>query len=281
MQPEWVKSLSLKKAGWIKTVFAIILLATTIIAAAESTEKPGNLPLRNRVLSFRHIQAEEAKKLLTTLGIGQAISQIPSTNAIVVTAPAEDLVTAANIADLMDSTEKYVLKIIPAEPNKLPTSKSLSKAVADVAFGTFREPPVKTKDKTKVIVDNYKGKAVVIAPEKLIDLITATIEKMQSPAEETSQQPVKDANVAGANTPPAESDELFGDLFSAIADAEKKAAEKPAEKPVVEPTPQSPAPTLPQPLPQAASPELEAGVIEKIAAKAPLVRLLVQMGRAA
>jgi hypothetical protein len=155
------------------------LFAGSCLLAAEKGSDSGGP--RYRVFAFKHISVEQAKKYLADARLG-TVSQLPTTNMILVTASPRQLVKASAILKIVDSERPYVMKsICPASAaSDLPLNEQIAAAMGDnILIGTFSSPP-HGADKTKVIIDIHDGSVVAIAPAALLDRIVETIERYGS-----------------------------------------------------------------------------------------------------
>ncbi len=253
-------------------------------------EPEGNAELEHyRVFSLRNISAGQGKKYLAEIGIG-TVSQLPGSNALLVTAQPRELIKASAILKLVDSNEQFVIKVIfPASQAKnLPSNEQIGAEIGDISIGGFSAPPSGIK-KRKAIIDIHKDSVIAIAAAAEIEKIVSAIERLKD-AKSGVLEPNKpgksgepnQAGVTGSEGVKTEvEDNESGELFGMLTEAEKMAVEtRPAatERPVVtkrQPGEQPKEPNLPAVV--ADAPELRQRSIEKpqtgdVAEKGKLVK---------
>ena len=93
----------------------IFILAVTVFLSGSSllaAEKgSGGIEPRYRVFALKYISFEQVKKYLDEAKLG-TVSQLPTTNMILVTAQQRQLVKASAIIRLIDSKTPYVMKAL-------------------------------------------------------------------------------------------------------------------------------------------------------------------------
>ncbi|KPK24486.1 MAG: hypothetical protein AMJ70_01815, partial [Dehalococcoidia bacterium SG8_51_3] len=198
--------------------FSFILAITFLFAGScllAAEKNSGGEEPRYRVFAFKHITVEQAKKYLSDAKLG-TVSQLPTTDMILVTASPRQLVKASAILKIVDSERPYVMKSIfpEAAAGNLPLNEQIAAAMGDILIGTFSNPPLGA-DKTKAIIDIHDGSVVAIAPADLIDKIVETIGRYSG-----IKQPEKvEAEVLTETKPiepsePNRKDEVKTDLIS-------------------------------------------------------------------
>ncbi len=242
---------------------AVLFVCSSLLAAAEEPSinpvKQGLEPnksdnsksARYRVFSLKNISNQKAKEYLSELEIG-TVSELPSPNTLLVTAPSRELIAAGSVLKLVDTNEPFVVKpiFLASQAAKLPSHEQIAAAVGDISVGTFLEPPL-PQSKSKAIIDVHNDAVFLIAPADKVDKITAAIAKLQrtkggiSTANEPnkSAEPGKTVEPNQISEPNAEivtkapeslsvgepneteSDELFGNVIASLAQAEKKVTE--------------------------------------------------------
>ncbi len=283
------KALGSRRAGAFVFIVAVILLLCNsyVLAAdpvrsdsdrgrtsngAERSSVPG--PARYRVFTLRHISAEQGKKYLAEAEIG-AVSQLPGTNTLLITAQPAELIKASAILRIVDAKEQFVIKaIFPASAAKdIPSNDEIAAEIGDISIGTFFNPP-RRDAKVKVIIDIHNDAVFAVAPEGQLERIISAIEQLQKTkvvkrsdgktvsrsegqmVKRSDKQPLDEleaelyrvatsAELAGqADANKSESDDLFGRLLDSLADAEEMAAES---RPVgTEPNEAGTAATIPE-----------------------------------
>jgi len=147
-------------------------LAAEQSAAAEA--------VGHKVLALKHISAKQGREYLAEAKIG-TISPLPGVNALLVTAPSRELVKAAAILQLMDSTEQFVMRaIFPSSAARtLPSNQQIAAAVGDISVGDFSNPPAGTTA-TRAIIDIHNDTVVLVAPASQLERIIAAIESAKA-----------------------------------------------------------------------------------------------------
>ena len=160
--------------NFIFILAVIVFLTGSYLLAAERSSN--NAEPRYRVFSLKHISVEQARKYLAEAKLG-TVSQLPTTNMILVTAQPRQLVKAGAIMQVVDSDRPYVMKaIFPASTaGNLPLNEQIAAAMGDILIGTFSNPPLGA-GKTKAIIDIHDGSVVAIVPaDQLRKIIQAIV----------------------------------------------------------------------------------------------------------
>lgn len=179
----------------------IVALSGTFLFAAEQGDASG--PARYRVFSLRHISAEQGKKYLAEAGIG-IVSQLPSPNTLLVTAPPKELIKANALLKLVDAEELFHIKAIfsSSEAKNLPSNKQIAAEVGKISIGTFSDPPAPA-EKTRAIIDIHNDAVIVIAPAEQLERIISAIKQLQGTETQAPQPTVPSKPVE-----PNQTDEL-------------------------------------------------------------------------
>jgi len=196
-----------------KSVFAVVIglfMCGSMLFGAEEkpVDKAGSDSVRYMSRLLRHISPEEGKKYLAEAGVGTA-SQIPKTNMLLVTGNPLDLIKASEILKMVDSKERFIVKVVsPAsEAQNLPSNEDIASEVSDITIGTFLEPPPGSVE-TKAIIDIHQDRVIAIAPLDKIDKIIAVIERLKKtaaqPAGKIVEQAIKVPGVMEIEQPAAE-----------------------------------------------------------------------------
>ena len=130
----------------------------------------------HRFFPLTHISPERGKEFLSTLGLGTA-SRMPGTNALLVTAGADDLQKAGVILALVDAPEAYeIRRIAPASMlPSMPSKERIASAVGNLGIGSFSSPPSEVTS-AKALIDVYNGSVWAIAPLFQVQDIALAIE---------------------------------------------------------------------------------------------------------
>ena len=155
---------------------SLLLFSGYLFAAGQSaggeTEAVGH-----KVFTLTHIPAEQGKKYLRELNLG-TVSQLPGTNALLVTGQPQELAKATTILKVVDVKERFVIRaIFPASAaERLPTNKQIAAAVGDISIGDFSNPPPHGQASAKAIIDIHNGAVLAIAPASQLEKIVSAIE---------------------------------------------------------------------------------------------------------
>ena len=216
-----------------------VVLCNGFILAAE--RKEASKPARYRVFSLRHISARRGSEFLAWAGLG-TVSQLPGSEALLVTAEPAQLVKAGAILRIVDANEPFVIKAIypVSEADSLPSNDEIEAEVGDISIGTFSEPPVGAA--AKAIIDIHNGAVIAVAAADRFENIIFAIEKLRSsssvtydlsPAQpateeikEVPQRQEEEVLVVPKAVPEAQdtnnSNELFGKLVKSLARDEER-----------------------------------------------------------
>lgn len=175
------------KRQHLMVVLSILLIISAISQPSSAavqeqaptiTEQIGEQPIRVRVYNLRNITVQQVKDYLQAAKLEETVLAIPQTNAISVTANAEELVWTSTIIKLVDSNEKFDIKFldIPAG-NQAPGTDKIEKELGKgYSIGTLLDGP-SGGGVVKAVVCPYKDKLLVIAPEEQTEKITQAVQK--------------------------------------------------------------------------------------------------------
>lgn len=153
--------------------------------AIRGQDKKGNGLAKYRVFLLRYISAKDAIRILADANITN-VTQLNDANMVVVCAGAEALVKAGGIMDLVDSNEKYVVKVLmPVEeagliPRPEEIAAEISASGKPVSIGTFLNLPGGRG--YKVIMDVHEGQLIAVAPVSVMEKIVRIIERSREQA---------------------------------------------------------------------------------------------------
>jgi type II secretory pathway component GspD/PulD (secretin) len=205
--------------------FAVLILADFVFclpALADNTVSPNETassgPDKYRVFSLKHISAQQGMQLLADANITN-VSQLNDSNSLLVTAKSDVLVKAAALIAMVDSREKYAVKVLlPAsEANRMPSADAMAAEIGRISIGTFFNTP--GGEGYKAIVDTHEDKLIVVAPVAVMDKFIeyADVVNRATPLpdleEDLTSMPV-------AESSPSEPDKAFGELLDSISKAE-------------------------------------------------------------
>jgi general secretion pathway protein D len=241
------------------TLFAVLILWGCAGLAAEVPQVDVTMspqagaenlnPDRYRVFLLKFISTQEGIRFLADINITTVSLLNPDsngTNVLLVTAQQEALIKAASLLAVVDSREKYAVKVLmlASEANRMPAANAIAAEIgnagAPVSIGTFFSPPGGTSH--KAIIDVIGDELVAIAPVSVMDKVIAIAERVKprpAPAEEADKEtallravepnqpePSLSRQVYAANkSAEPEPDKLFNELLGSLAEAEKNLAE--------------------------------------------------------
>ena len=213
----------MRKIYGLTNYWWLFVIAAGFITASLWAQEDANRsePLRNRVYALHYITAAQAREYLDRLKLGQTVSQVPQSNALIVTALPTDLVKVSSVIDLLDSKQAFVIDRLGPAGMPIPPAKQIMQKNSDISVGTFMDPPSHAK-KIPIIVDTLNDNTILISPEGMSDSIISLMNQLKSgivesnestPAQEMSKiteskiaepnETNKEPAVAGVNTPPA------------------------------------------------------------------------------
>jgi type II secretory pathway component GspD/PulD (secretin) len=164
------------------TLFAVLILCgcASVLAAEPAPE-------RYRVFLLRHISARQGIQFLADVNV-TTVSQLNDANTLLVTAQQEVLLRAANLLTLVDSREKYAVKVLmPAsEANQMPASDAIAAEIGDISIGTFFNLPGGTGH--RAIIDTHNGVLVAVAPVSVMEKIVAIATRVRTVSQPTAAE---------------------------------------------------------------------------------------------
>jgi general secretion pathway protein D len=265
----------MENRGGRKKFLWMVTFAAAFVCVSAVGQDAQHEPLRNRVFSLRHITAAQGSEYLHRLKLGETISQVPQSNALIVTAIPIDLVKASSLLETVDSNQMFVIdRLGPANMTNMPSLKELGEKIGDVAFGTLTDPPSHLK-KLPVILDVQDGNTVLIAPQGVSDRVINAIDQLRTAKKQTAEtkpeigakeaapkeaaaKKVEEANMAAAA--PAEANAAGEEMLNKVVNQLlSEPNRQPAPPKEAKPKPQEAAPTEAAPQKPAAE---EEGVIE-------------------
>jgi type II secretory pathway component GspD/PulD (secretin) len=253
----------------------LLIISAGFVSAslwAQDANRPE--PLRTRVYSLHYITPVQAQAYLDRLKLGATVSQVPQSNALIVTALPVDLVKISSLIDMVDSKQNFVIDRLGPAGMPVPSAKLIMQRMQDISLGTFMDPPFHTK-KLPVILDTLGDSTILISPEGISDNVISTINQLKSgtiesnvpapplivPKEITPQKvagpnEANQVSVAPVNVPPPsgaiqpEEESLNKEINQLL--------EQPNRPPAVPPVIATPnEPVKPAPIPETAAPEEE------------------------
>jgi type II secretory pathway component GspD/PulD (secretin) len=224
---ERAMGLKLRPAGWISKfgLIAVVIfggLAPAVSSPAADMASPNETatsnPDRYRAFLLKYISPQQGKQFLAEANITN-ISQVSDSNTLLITAKPDVLIKAAALLAMVDSREKYAVKVLlPAsEANRMPSADTMAAEIGKISIGTFYNMPGGTG--YKAIIDTHEDKLIAIAPVAVMDKFVeyADVVKRAGPLPELEEglasQPV-------AGTGPAAPDKAFDELLDSISKAE-------------------------------------------------------------
>ena len=211
------------------SISAVLLIALAPLLAADDTPKSAHFMAR----SIKNISPEQAIEYLVQTKLGTA-SRIPNTNTVLITAEPADLTKAKTLLELLDSTERYAVILLPAEPDTVSRiqNEQLARQLPDLSVGTFATPP--GGQKPHVLVDMLAESVIVAAPADCIEQVLSALKQPSEspgPAQpgDANQPPVAQAEPAEPVGPPdankLQDDRFFNQILDSLAEAEKVEAQ--------------------------------------------------------
>jgi len=228
----------------------IVLLACVILCqplAFAGSQDSG--PERYRVFPLKFISAQEGIQLLADVNITN-VSQLNDSNTLLVTARQEELVKASVLLSVVDSRQKYAVKVLldASEANRMPAVDAMQAEIGDsgvpVSIGTFFNLPGGTG--YKAIVDIHNDSLIAVAPPVVMEKIAAIAHRVRPEVRDSNEE----QRVTGEKKEDA--DKLFNELLVSISEAEavtrpatalsdpaslklRRASEQPAEPNLAQP----------------------------------------------
>lgn len=248
----------------ILTIIYISSVCTFPVSLSLAQEKAPDPVFRNIVRNLKHIPAEDAKKMLVGLGLGQSVNQLPNSNALIITtANSSDSQKAVSLLNLIDSKESFVVTtlVVSPDPQKIPTNEQIAKKIDNIYIGTFADPPIGV-NQPLAIVDLHNSNLVAVATKSSLEIISKEIDKLyvrprsvktSKPAEQketqmpltllerierirnTTKSTSTDFETPEKKASPAGKDVLEAELFESLTKAGEKPVKKPIQKPVEKP----------------------------------------------
>jgi general secretion pathway protein D len=148
------------------------LLGISHVSAADMQCIAGTS--RYRSFNLAHVSPKRAKELLDRLKLG-TVSQLPSTDMLLVTGEPDEVQKATAILDVVDVTEPYEIKELRSadSPDALSANDQIAAAVGNIHIGTFKHPPLQGS-KARALLDVHNGVLWAIAPaQRLKDIVSA------------------------------------------------------------------------------------------------------------
>jgi type II secretory pathway component GspD/PulD (secretin) len=207
----------------ITLLWFILLFCCAGVVAAEMTDVNKPVPDRYRVFPLRYISAEDGIRLLADANITTA-SQLNQDNTLLITAKPAILVKAAAILSLVDSREKFAVKVLmPAsDANKMPDTDAIQTEIGNISVGKFLNLP--GGNGYKAIIDVHDDKLFAVAPVAVMDKIVAIAQRVINDQQSEPNDSVTTSlgqhgpgDVEQATQP----DKLFNELLGSLTEAEK------------------------------------------------------------
>jgi len=185
-------------------ILAVIFsLCSSCLFAAEQSSTSGTV--QHKFFPLNHIQAKQGRQYLAELNIG-TVSQIPGTNALLVTAPPNELTKAIAILQVVDSSEQFAIKTISSVSavGLLPSNQQIATTLGNISIGSFSNPP-DTTAAARAIIDVHNDSVLVVAPVNWLEKIVVAFRQLQKagrqevrPAAEPSEPTITKPTPAAA-----------------------------------------------------------------------------------
>jgi len=159
-------------------VVAVLLWCNFVLAEGQDDKSEA---VKHKIFTLRNISAQQGKEYLDELGIG-TVSQLPGTDALLITAQPYELTKAVAILQVVDAEQRYVIKSIcsASDIKNLPSNAQIAMAIGHISIGSFSSPPISTAT-PKAIIDSHGDNVLVIAPASQMENILLAIEQLQKP----------------------------------------------------------------------------------------------------
>ena len=240
--------LKLRPASWISKfgLIAVVIfgsLAPVMFSSAADMASPNETarsnPDRYRVFLLKYISPQQGKQFLAEANITNT-SQVSDSNTLLVTAKPDVLVKAAALLAMVDSREKYAVKVLlPAsDANRMPSADTMAAEIGKISIGTFYNIPGGTG--YKAIIDTHEDKLIAIAPVAVMDKFVeyADVAKRASPLPDLedglTSGPVAESSQANQANPDKAFDELLNSLSKAESNIKSSNAAKQKTSPKAE-----------------------------------------------
>ena len=219
--------LKLRPAGWISkfSLIAVVIfgsLGPVVSSPAADMASPNETaksnPDKYRAFLFKYISPQQGKQFLADANITN-VSQLSDSNTLLVTAKPDVLVKAAALLAMVDSREKYAVKVLlPAsDANRMPSADTMAAEIGKISIGTFYNIPGGTG--YKAIIDTHEDKLIAIAPVAVMDKFVeyADVVKRAGPLPD-----LEDGLASGsaAKSGQANPDKAFDELLNSLSKAE-------------------------------------------------------------
>ena len=219
--------LKLRPAGWISKfgLIAVVIfgsLAPVVSSPAADMASPNETakssPDRYRAFLLKYISPQQGKQFLAEANITN-VSQVNDSNTLLITAKPDVLIKAAALLALVDSREKYAVKVLlPAsDANRMPSADTMAAEIGKISIGTFYNIPGGTG--YKAIIDTHEDKLIAIAPVAVMDKFVeyADVVKRAGPLPDLEEGL---ASGPVAESGPADPDKAFDELLNSLSKAE-------------------------------------------------------------
>ena len=216
----------LRPAGWISkfSLIAIIIFGSLASAASSPAadispdETAKSNPDKYRAFLFKYISPQQGKHFLAEANITN-VSQVNDSNTLLITAKPDVLIKAAALLAMVDSREKYAVKVLlPAsDANRMPSLDTMAAEIGKISIGTFYNIPGGTG--YKAIIDTHEDKLIAVAPVAVMDKFVEYADVVKRAGllpdleEGLASGPVAES---GPTTP----DKAFDELLNSISKAE-------------------------------------------------------------
>ena len=189
MQSERIKHL--RKWFFLLTICCVTGISVFSNSSLRAQDSDTGPILRNMVRNLKHISAQDAKQFLIALNIGRSITQLPNTNALIITTDnSTDMQKASSLLSLIDSKQPFTVKtlISSPDPQKTPTNDQIAQKISNLVIGTFRDPPTGI-NKPLAIIDLHNSNLIAVATKPSLDIIAEAISRLYTPPAPASATP--------------------------------------------------------------------------------------------
>jgi len=207
---------SIRLRGKWKSYIFVVFIPALLLGADSSPLAESTQPqvLRSRAYRLNLAGNKDVKVLLQSLQLGTRIDLLPQNGLILTAGDNEDLIKASSLIQLIDSRQKYVVKVLAdfSDGDVLPAARRIIEVAGVSAVGTFAEPPA-GKEPGRIILDVHDSRIVVVAPAELLSRVAAAVSesmaagKADSTAPDDTEQPTQ-AAVDEASEPQAKTESM-------------------------------------------------------------------------
>ncbi len=166
--------------GGYNKIFAILIIFLSVSNSLSAVESKGvSEQSPYEIFPLRYISSEQGKGYLADIGI-KTVSQIPGSNALLVTAHTDELAKAKAVLNVVDNSESFVVKaILPVSAAvNMPDNEQIAARVGNITIGSFSNPP-RNQTGAKAIIDIHNNAVIIVVPAGLLESVVSAIGPVQ------------------------------------------------------------------------------------------------------